>query len=160
MLDLSRSDLVLVNEDIRMKSLFRAFLKRKGSTREELICWGPNAKTQVGRTLQCGLMIGSGTAPSHIALGTGVTALPDPDTNTVLEAETHRTSASRSVSDPAVGYYARYEAVITFAGTFTITKAGLLNAASGGTLYAEQLWTPGTLVGSGDAIRVVWDLNA
>ena len=108
----------------------------------------------VGKALISGLLIATGTAATHIAIGTGASGPVAGDT--ALTTETHRASATRSqVTTSTTNDTAQYEVTISMSGSYDITEAGLLNSGSGGTLQAIQNFTAVELI-PGDSIRVTW----
>jgi len=113
-----------------------------------------NTVTDLGRAIISGALIATGTPPTHIAIGTGT-----PST-TALGAETHRQSAARSqVTTTITNDTAQYEYTFAFAGGYSITEAGLFNAASGPTMVCSQTFTAVVVV-SGDSLRITWKLQA
>lgn len=75
-------------------------------------------------------------ALSHFAVGTGTTAAAAGDT--ALEAEVHR-DVYTQVTLSAAAILIRYYLGPNDANGHTLQEAGLLNAASGGTLYARRI---------------------
>jgi len=108
----------------------------------------------IGKAALANIQIGAGTAASHIAIGTGTTGAVAADTT--LEAEVLRASATRTrITTTTLNDTANYTVDISIGTSYTISEAGLLNAASAGDLYARQVFT-GVAVISGDYFRVVW----
>lgn len=96
----------------------------------------------MGLTTDClksiaGLMGGSGTIPSHIAIGTGSSTVVSG--NTALDAETDRntlTSIDLTVAKD-VTYIADYSAT-ELSGT-TMFELGLFNASSAGSMFMREV---------------------
>lgn len=92
--------------------------------------------------------------PTHMAVGTGTTAAAAGDT--ALQTELDRnalTSKSRSGNVVTlVGDWAAGDA------TGAITEAGLLNAGSGGDLYARAVFSV-INKGAGDTLSITWTIT-
>lgn len=117
----------------------------------------PNLVTDAGKALFANLFIGSGTAPTHIALGTGTTAAAADDT--ALETEVYREAATRSrVTITVTNDGSQYTKTFTIDATHSLTEAGLLNAAAAGTLACRQVYTALPVL-DGDALKATWRLQ-
>jgi len=113
-----------------------------------------NTKSNVGRAVISALLIATGTAPSHIAIGQGTPS------DTALGAEAFRQAASRSqVTTTITNDTAQYEYIFSFTGTYHITEAGLYNAASGPVQVLYQSFASVDVI-VGDSLRVTWKLQA
>jgi len=109
---------------------------------------------------------GSGTpaAYTYIAIGIGTTAAADADTQ--LGAEITNSGGARANSTVSVvttdvaGDTAQLVNTFSFTsgGTFAVTEAGVLNAASTGTLLARQVFTA-VNVASGDSLQITWKFD-
>jgi len=94
---------------------------------------------------------------SHMAIGSGAdatsaaTALTTEEARVALDSTTQGTAAA----DNDVVYVATYPAGT---GTATITEAGILNAASNGTLLCYSHFT-GIAKAAGDALVINWTLT-
>ena len=106
---------------------------------------------------------GSEAAFTYIAVGTGTTAANVADT--ALQTETATSGLSR-----AAGTASREQTTVandtaditkTFSvtGSVAVTEAGLLNAASNGTLVARQVFSAVNVV-NGDSFAVTWKIQA
>jgi len=117
----------------------------------------PNLVTNAGKALFANLFIGSGTAPTHIALGTGTTAAAAGDT--ALETEVYREAATRSrVTITVTNDGSQYTKTFTIDATHSLTEAGLMNAAAAGTLACRQVYTALPVL-SGDSLKATWRLQ-
>jgi len=117
----------------------------------------PNLLTNTGKAEFANLQIAAGTAPSHAAVGVGITAANILDTT--LETERYRAAAVRSRTTITVNNdTAYYDTTINCTAADDITEAGLLNAASAGTLFARQVFAAVT-VANGVVLKVVWKLQ-
>lgn len=113
-----------------------------------------NLETDAYKALRSNLRIGSGTAPTHIAIGTGTTAAAVDDST--LETEVDREAATRTqttilVTDDA----SQYTYTFTLASDTDVTEAGLLNASSGGTLCYHRIFDVIPCLAS-DTLKVTW----
>lgn len=117
-----------------------------------------NLITTAGKAERANLLIAGGTAPTHVALGTGITAADVADTT--LETETHRgavDTASR-VTTAVTNDTARFDELFAITSSHSITESGLLNAGAAGTLFCRQTFTVISVI-NGDNLRVYWDLQ-
>lgn len=95
-----------------------------------------------------------GAAMSHMAIGTGTTAANAADTT--LETELDRNAlTSRTDSGAVVTYVGDWAAGD---GTGAITEAGILNAASSGTLLARSVFSV-INKGASDTLQVTWTVT-
>jgi len=94
------------------------------------------------------------TAMSHMAIGTDSTAASSSDTQ--LGGETGRVSlTSTTVTNNEVEYVATFGAGT---GTGAITEAGILNAASGGTLLCRTVFSV-VNKGASDSMTITWTVT-
>jgi hypothetical protein len=94
------------------------------------------------------------TAMSHMAIGTGTTAAAAGDTALVTEAA--RVSlTSTTVTANAIAYVASFGAGT---GTGAITEAGILNAASVGTLLCRTVFDV-VNKGANDTLQITWTIT-
>ena len=94
------------------------------------------------------------TAMSHMGIGTGNTAAAASDT--ALGTEAARVSlTSTTVTSNAVAYVASFAAGT---GTGAITEAGILNAASGGTLLCRTVFSV-VNKGASDSMTITWTVT-
>ncbi len=94
------------------------------------------------------------TAMSHLAIGTGTTAAAVGDTTLVTEAA-RQALTSTTVSTNEVAYVAAFAAGT---GTGAITEAGLLNAASSGTLLCRTVFSV-VNKGADDSMTITWTIT-
>ncbi len=94
------------------------------------------------------------TAMSHMAIGTGSTSAAAGDTT--LETELARTAlTSTTVTTNSVAYVATYPAGT---GTGALTEAGILNAASGGTMLCRTVFAV-INKSAADSMTVTWTVT-
>lgn len=114
-----------------------------------------NLVVTTGKAFIASRMVGAAAnVISHMAIGTGTTAAAAGDTT--LETEVARVGVSSGTASGAVATY-----VATFpagTGTAAITEAGLLNAASAGTLLCRTVF-PVVNKGANDAMTVTWTVT-
>ena len=126
--------------------------KRIGIRNKDFIV--PNTITAAGKAIISGLLIATGTAPTHIAYGVGT-----PST-TALGTESDRQAATRSQVTVAVtNDTAQYVYTFAIVATLSVTEAGLFNAAAGPTMVCSQSFTAVPVL-SGDTLLVTWKLQA
>lgn len=109
-------------------------------------------KTWILNTIKAG----TGTAMSHIAVGSGTNAAVAGDT--ALQTEITRvtlTTAGGVVAGTAITFTATFNAGV---GTGTWSEAGILNNSSGGTLLARTVYTAFTK-GAADQITIIWTIS-
>ena len=94
------------------------------------------------------------TAMSHLAIGTGTTAAAVGNTALVTEAA-RQALTSTTVTTNEVAYVAAFAAGT---GTGAITEAGLLNAASGGTLLCRTVFSV-VNKGADDSMTITWTIT-
>ena len=94
------------------------------------------------------------TAMSHMAIGTGSSAAAAG--NTALGSEAARQAlTSTTVTSNAVAYVASFAAGT---GTGAITEAGILNAASSGTLLCRTVFSV-VNKGASDSMTITWTIT-
>ena len=116
----------------------------------------PNLEMDLYKDIRANLRIGGGdTPPTHIAIGTGTTAVAVSDT--AMEAQVgSRGAATRSQITATVPDDAsQYVYTFTLASDTDVTEAGLLNASSGGTLCYHRVFTAIPCL-EDDTLRVTW----
>ena len=94
------------------------------------------------------------TAMSHMAIGTGSTAAAASDSSLGSEAA-RQALTSTTVTANAVAYVASFAAGT---GTGAITEAGILNAASGGTLLCRTVFSV-VNKGASDSMTITWTVT-
>jgi hypothetical protein len=105
---------------------------------------------------------GGEAAFTYIALGIGTTAAAAGDTTLESEITTaggERASATASrVTTTVSNDTAQLLNTFNFTGSFSVTESGVLNAASGGTLLARQVFAA-ISVSSGDSLQITWKFD-
>lgn len=123
-----------------------------------------NLVTNAGKAAVASRINGSGglAAFTYLAIGTGATAAAAGDTALQTEITTNggaRAAATASrVTTDVTNDTARLVYTWTFSGSFAVTEAGALNAASSGDLLNRQVFTAVNVV-SGDSLQVTVDID-
>ena len=93
---------------------------------------------------------------THLAVGTDSSAAAA--TQTSLGAEIYRDAVSQRTSNDQQLVVSYYLASGSANGS-TLTEAGLFNAASGGTMFARVLLSPGIVKTAAIAVTFTWSIN-
>jgi hypothetical protein len=114
----------------------------------------PNLVVTTGKTFIAARMVGTPTAMSHMAIGSGTV---DPVVgNTTLGTELARVTLTSSASSGAVvTYVASFGAGV---GTGAVTEAGILNASSAGTLLCRTEFSV-VNKGADDSMSITWTIT-
>lgn len=114
----------------------------------------PNLVVTTGKTFIAARVVGTPTAMSHMAVGSGTTSPAVGDT--ALQTELGRVSLTSSASAGAVvTYVASFGAGV---GTGAVTEAGILNAASSGTMLCRTVF--GVVnKGADDSMSITWTIT-
>jgi len=118
-----------------------------------------NLITNAGFGAMSGLVLNdiTETAFDYIAIGTGTTAAAV--TNTTLEAESMRVAGTGTQTTTTVtNDTAHLESTFNITSTLAITEAGMLNAATLGTLFNRGIFTAVNVV-NGDTLVVKYDVT-
>jgi hypothetical protein len=115
----------------------------------------PNLVVTAGKNFIASRMTGtSATAMSHMALGTGTTAAAAGDT--ALQSQVVRVALSSASTAGAVATYSA--SFGPGVGTGAITEAGVLNAATGGTMLCRTVF-PVVNKGADDTMSITWTVT-
>lgn len=119
-----------------------------------------NLIVTTGRNFIAGRLIGTPVAMSHMALGTGTAATALTDTALASEATsgvrpTVTATQGTGSNQNQITYVASFGAGV---GTGAITEAGILNAASAGTMLARTTFAP-INKGSADSVTITWTIT-
>lgn len=103
----------------------------------------------------------TGLYARYMAIGTDNTAAAASQTALLAEITTNggaRTSTSNSsVTTSVTNDTIRFVATWAFTGSFSIAEIGLLDASSGGNMFARQVITQS--VSSGQTLQATWDIQ-
>jgi len=143
---------ISINEFSGVRGVLELEHWRSGNLLQALVI--PNLETDVYKALRANLRIGSGTAPSHISIGTGTTDAVVGDT--AMEAEVDIQAATRTrITMEVENDASQYTYTFTLAADTDVTEAGLLNALSGGILCYHRVFTAVPTL-EADALKVTW----
>ena len=107
-----------------------------------------------GKQFIAARMVGTPTAMSHMAIGSGTTAAANGDTT--LQNELGRVAlGSAAASGAVVTYTATFPAGT---GTGAVTEAGTFNANSAGTMLCRTVF-PVVNKGADDAMAITWTIT-
>ncbi len=114
----------------------------------------PNTIVTAGKNLVATLVGGTGTAFTHMAIGTSSTAVADG--NTTLGSEVGRVVlTSKAVTNNVIAYVGDFPAGT---GTGSIVEGGILNASSAGTMLNRSTFSAITKSAS-DALKITWSVT-
>ncbi len=145
-------------ESLKLKGHIKFVLKDKDGKIKE-VREIDNLIVNAGKSETAGLLIGDtgATAFGYIAIGTGTTAPSASDT--ALETETHRASATTSLTTTNVtNDTAQLEATFNFTSSYAITESGIFNDATAGDMLARQTFSA-LNVANGDSLTVTWKIT-
>jgi hypothetical protein len=119
--------------------------------------------TNAGKALVAGLEIGTGTAFSYLAVGSGATAFAATQTTLITELTTsgmarHVASSISLVTTTVTNDTSQYYYLWTATGAATVAEAGVLNAASAGTMLARQVLASARTLASGDTFALTYKI--
>ena len=113
--------------------------------------------TNTGLAEIANLTIGSGTAFSYLAIGTGTTAAAV--TDTALETETQRESATTSrVTTDTTNDTSQWVYTFSFSGVEAVTEFGVFNDATVGIVLGRTV-DSAVNVSSGDSLQVTYKVD-
>lgn len=122
-----------------------------------------NLVVTVGKAGIAGLINGVVTNfYDYIAIGTGTTAAAAGDT--ALETEISTNGGARAlatlsrVTTSTTNDTAQFVVTFNFTGSFAVTEAGILDAASTGNLLCRQVFSAVNVV-NGDSLQITWKVQ-
>jgi hypothetical protein len=123
-----------------------------GSLKEEKTI--KNLVVTVGKTWIAGRMVGTPTAMSHMAVGSGSTAAAAGDTT--LGSSLGRVALTSSTSSGAVATFVASFGAGT--GTGAVTEAGIFNDVSAGTMLCRTVFSV-VNKGAADGMTITWNIT-
>ncbi|MEY4371423.1 MAG: hypothetical protein RL219_192 [Actinomycetota bacterium] len=105
-----------------------------------------------GRAIITNRIIGSGTEPKYIGIGTGTTAVALTDTVLGGEVESRATGTSSRTTTTSTNDTYQVVGTITATGSRTIGEVGLFDASSSGNLFVRGVLASTVSLASGDSI--------
>jgi hypothetical protein len=111
-----------------------------------------------GKSIITNRILGSGTEPKYVAMGTGGTAEAITQTALVTEVETRTSGTSSQQTTTTTGDTYRVIGTVTATTTRAITESGLFDASSAGNMFTRALFTVINLA-NGDSIAFTWSVQ-
>jgi hypothetical protein len=111
-----------------------------------------------GKSIITNRILGSGTEPKFVAMGTGGTAEAITQTALVTEVETRTSGTSSQQTTTTTGDTYRVIGTVTATTTRAITESGLFDASSAGNMFTRALFTVINLA-NGDSIAFTWSVQ-
>ena len=112
------------------------------------------AVVNTGRSIITNRIIGAGTEPKYLAVGTSSTGVALGDTALGAEVETRATCTSSRTTTSSTNDTVSWVGTITATGSRTIAEVGLLDASSSGNLFVRGVLASTVTLASGDSITV------
>ena len=118
--------------------------------------------TNAGKAAVAGLEcnVGSVTAFTYVAVGSGATAFAATQTTLITEITTsgmgRAVATCTRVTTTVTNDTAQYYYLWTASGAATVAEAGVLNAASAGVLLARQVLASARTLASGDTFALTY----
>lgn len=132
----------------KIKVTGRVVIKKNGV----VIRKGSNIVVTAGLALFAQLVTGSGTAPSHMAIGSSEQSPAVGDTD-LVGTEHERAAASGSYDGPGSTWTATFGSGLS--GQVTVAEAGLFNDATTGTMVCRFVFDPFTMDAT-DTLEISW----
>jgi hypothetical protein len=113
------------------------------------------AVVNAGRAILTNRIIGSGTEPKYVAIGTGSTAVALTDTALGTEVESRATGTSSRTTTSTTSDTYQVVGTVTATGSRTIAEVGLFDQSSlGGNMFVRGVLASTVSLASGDSITV------
>jgi len=118
------------------------------------------AVVNTGRAILTNRIIGSGTEPKYVAMGTGTTAVTLADTALGGEVESRTTGTSSRTTTSSTSDTYQVTGTVTATTTRTIGEAGLFDqSALGGNLFVRGVLASTISLSSGDSIAFTFTVQ-
>ena len=117
------------------------------------------AVVNAGRAILTNRIIGSGTEPKYVAMGTGTTAVALTDTALGGEVESRTTGTSSRTTTSTTNDTYQVTGTVTATASRTIGEGGLFDAASGGNLFVRGVLASTISLASGDSIAFTFTVQ-
>ena len=111
-----------------------------------------------GKDIVTNRILGSGTEPKYVAMGTGSTAEAATQTALVTEVETRTAGTSSRVTTTTTNDTYQVVGTVTATATRAIQEAGLFDASTVGNMLVRALFTTINLA-NGDSIQFTFKLT-
>ena len=112
------------------------------------------AVVNAGRAILTNRIIGSGTEPKYVAIGTGTTAVALTDTTLGGEVETRATGTSSRTTTSTTNDTYQVVGTVTATASRTIGEVGIFDASSSGNLFVRGVLASTVSLASGDTLTV------
>lgn len=112
--------------------------------------------TDSGKAVAANRMLGAGTEPKFVAIGTGAGTAAAADTTLFTEVETRTSGTSSRVTTTVTNDTYRVVGTITATATRAVTNAGTFDASTAGNLNVKGDFATINLA-SGDSIQLTVD---
>jgi hypothetical protein len=112
------------------------------------------AVVNAGRAIITNRIIGSGTEPKYVAIGTGTTAVALTDTTLGGEVETRATGTSSRTTTSTTNDTYQVVGTVTATASRTIGEVGIFDASSSGNLFVRGVLASTVSLASGDTLTV------
>ena len=112
------------------------------------------AVVNTGRAIITNRIIGSGTEPKYVAIGTGTTAVALTDTTLGGEVETRATGTSSRTTTSTTNDTYQVVGTVTATASRTIGEVGIFDASSSGNLFVRGVLASTVSLASGDTLTV------
>lgn len=118
------------------------------------------AVVNTGRAILTNRIIGSGTEPKYVAMGTGTTAVQLTDTALGGEVESRTTGTSSRTTTSSTSDTYQVTGTVTATTSRTIGEAGLFDqSALGGNLFVRGVLASTISLASGDSIAFTFTVQ-
>ena len=118
------------------------------------------AVVNAGRAILTNRIIGSGTEPKYVAMGTGTTAVQLTDTALGGEVESRTTGTSSRTTTTSTNDTYQVTGTVTATASRTIGEAGLFDqSALGGNLFVRGVLASTISLASGDSIAFTFTVQ-
>ena len=117
------------------------------------------AVVNAGRAILTNRIIGSGTEPKYVAMGTGTTAVTLTDTTLGGEVETRTTGTGTRITTTTTNDTYQVTGTVTATGSRTIGEAGLFDASTSGNLFVRGVLAATVSLSSGDSIAFTFTVQ-
>jgi hypothetical protein len=114
--------------------------------------------TNTGKDIITNRIIGSGTEPNYVAIGTGTTAEAATQTALVTEVETRALGTSSRATTTTANDTYRVVGTITATAGRAVTESGLFDASTSGNMFTRGVFSVVNL-STGDSIQLTWNVQ-
>lgn len=109
-----------------------------------------------GKDIIVDRILGTGTEPKYVGIGTGAGTTAAADTTLFTEVETRATGTGSKVTTTTTNDTHRVVGTVSITTTRAITNAGVFDASTSGNLYVKAEFSTINLV-SGDSLQLTFN---